>query len=233
MALNHKEGLEIIVKKFDPEFEERWIIFEKILKKNLSENKVWVDVGCGENGNVYEFGKFTKYAFGIDLIRYGNRYDAPLVQGNIDQLPLKSNSVDLVTIRFVIEHIKDTKAFVNEVERVLKSKGIVLILTTNILCPYIFISNVLPFFLKRILIQKIFRANKEDVFPTYHKMNTPGSFKRRIGRLKKTSQVYLQEINYNRKWLFFMLFFWYHITRKIKILERLRASILIVYQKVG
>lgn len=233
MVLNHKENLKAIVKKFDPEFEERWIIFEKILKTNLSENKIWVDIGCGGNGNVYEFGKFSKYALGIDLICYSNRYDAPLVLGNIDQLPLKSNSVDLVTVRFVIEHIKDTKAFVNEVDRVLKSSGKLLILTTNILCPYIFISNVLPFFLKKILIQRIFGANKEDVLPTYHKMNTPGSFKRRIGRLQKISQVYLQEINDNRKWLFFMLFFWYQITQKIKILERLRANILVVYQKIS
>ena len=231
MVSNHKENLELIVKKFDSEFEERWVVFEKILKANLSENKIWVDIGCGENGNVYEFGKLTKYAFGIDLICYSDRYDAPLVMGNIDQLPLKSNSVDLVTLRFVIEHIENTKALMNEVYRVLRSNGRLLILTTNLLCPYIFISNALPFFLKKTLIQRIFEAKKEDVLPTYHKMNTPGSFKRKMGGLQKINQIYLQEIVYNRRWLFFMLFFWYQVTQKVKILERLRTNILAVYKK--
>lgn len=230
MTSNKKKKFKYFAKKIDPHFEDKWIIYEDILKTNLSKDIIWIDIGCGENGNIYEFGKLTKFAVGIDLNCHEDRYNAPFVKGNIILLPLKTNSVDLITLRFVVEHIKDMQTCISEIARVLKNNGKLMILTTNSYNPSIFLLNLLPFFCKNYLIQKVSNIDKPDIFPTYHKMNSPRSFKKKIKGLQKIHQIYLQDVIYKKGWLFLLSFF-LHLVTKINILKTLRSNIIAIYQK--
>ncbi len=232
MTSKSKEKLRRIVKYFDPEFKDKWIVYEDVLKNNLSEEIAWIDIGCGKNGNVYELGKFTRCAVGVDVTVHKERYNAPFLLGDIYHLPLKTNSIGLVSLRFVVEHIRDIQACMNEIARVLKDNGKVLIFTSNIYSPYILLPNLVPYGLKKYLIQKILRAEDEDIFPTYHKMNSPRGFKKKVGHLRKIMQVYIQDVYYERIWLFLFLFGWHLLTKKVPFLGPFRTNIIAMYQKI-
>ena len=54
-----------------------------------------------------------------------------------------------------------------------------IVLTTNIISPIIFIPRLLPKALNRLIL-KIFKVSEEDVFPTYHRFNSPEVLKKGV-----------------------------------------------------
>lgn len=92
------------------------------------------------------------------------------VNGTALQLPFSDHSFDLIIIQDVIEHLNETKSFINEVKRVLKPKGIIYLSTPNKYSIFNFISD--PHFglpvvsvLKRESIKKYFLKHfrKDDL----------------------------------------------------------------------
>ena len=53
------------------------------------------------------------------------------VNGTALQLSFSNHSFDLIIIQDVIEHLTDTKSFINEIKRVLKQNGIIYLSTPN------------------------------------------------------------------------------------------------------
>ncbi len=112
---SHKEGLERFVSLLE-----------------CNPNAKLLDIGCGD-------GSFTKAlisristddATGIDA----NNGNPPFkfIKQDIDNgLPFKSETFDVITASHVIEHVKDTDLFVNEIYRVLKPGGYAVIATPN------------------------------------------------------------------------------------------------------
>ena len=87
--------------------------------------------------NIYSEG--WRNVYGIDIsdvsIGYGrHKYrhikDRLYVQGN-DRMPFGENEFDVVTMFNVIEHIPRIGAFLDEVVRVMKTEGIVILMTPN------------------------------------------------------------------------------------------------------
>ncbi|MFZ1518770.1 MAG: class I SAM-dependent methyltransferase [Ignavibacteriaceae bacterium] len=92
-----------------------------------------------------------------------------LVNGSALQLPFSNHSFDLIIIQDVIEHLTDTSDFYSEVERVLKSNGVIYLSTPNKLSVFNFITDPhfgLPIIsiLKRQSIKKYFlkQFRKDD-----------------------------------------------------------------------
>ena len=89
------------------------------------KNKTTIlDAGCGR-GNYFKY--FTNsFVVGLDIDRNAlkeiitNNF---IIQGDIKNLPLKSNCFDLVFSRSVLQYIKNPKEAINEFERVLKPNG--------------------------------------------------------------------------------------------------------------
>jgi len=79
---------------------------------------VVLDIGCGEKPYQDMFGN-CRY-IGVNYSRVGA---APEIIGDALNLPVKSNSVDIVLCSQVIEHVPDPKKLVEESYRVLKSGG--------------------------------------------------------------------------------------------------------------
>ncbi len=148
-------------------------IYEDSIKENLSEGTVWVDLGCGRNALVEELKDYKAIGIGLDRLEHPklNRDVSPFLLSDIEMLPFRDNSVNLLTSNTVIEHIADPLSALTEMCRCLKPGGILIFRTPNKLHILNLILKIVPEGLKARLIEKIFGVPSEDVFPTFYRAN--------------------------------------------------------------
>lgn len=93
-----------------------------------ASNELVLDLGCGNS----PYAQFFPARIALDVVRRQNsRID---VLGDICHLPFKANSLSNVLATEVLEHIKDPQRAVDEIERILKPGG-KLVLTTRFVFP--------------------------------------------------------------------------------------------------
>lgn len=117
-------------------------IVQTSINHSISQLKQWVsivddtvilEVGCS-NGfllkrirDIYPNAKIIGSDFIFKPLKNMEVVDAPLVQFDITNCPVKENSIDCVIISNVLEHVKDDKKAVTEIYRALKPNGVVII----------------------------------------------------------------------------------------------------------
>lgn len=111
------------------------IIFNKILDKNLT-GKTLLDAGCGtglfSQAAAQKGAKVTSLDVGPELLKeVAKKCDSKRVVGGISQLPFKDNSFDIVIATEVIEHTLNPKKSVEELCRVAKPNGLVIVTVPN------------------------------------------------------------------------------------------------------
>ena len=47
--MNNETWSDNIIKKNDPTFKHRWVVYKKDLTKLLDKDSIWIDCGCGNN----------------------------------------------------------------------------------------------------------------------------------------------------------------------------------------
>ena len=96
-----------------------------------------------------------------------------------ERIPLPDNSADVVSSRFVLEHLRGVGRFVDEAYRVLKPGGIFITLFPNKNAPFSLINRVLPVsFARKVAYSFMEGAVEHGVFPTYYEFCTPRAFRR-------------------------------------------------------
>ncbi len=165
-----------------------WQAYHRLLGGFLREGMTVVDVGCGR-GRVAPF-PWSRYP-GVRLVGV----DPDVAARDHPQLaefhllrtgrawPLGSEMADLVTARYVLEHVAEPEDFLGNVYRVLRPGGRFLFLTPNRRHPAMVVSRLLPLAVKRRILGYTGRIAGSDLFATRYRMNTP----RRIQRLARTS----------------------------------------------
>ena len=123
------------------EFEEKLIMdiinnlddFKEIKKK---KDAVILDCGCGF-GSFYNLTEnlntiYLDFSFNL-LKKFENTHNLKTskICGDVLNLPFRDNSFDLILCINVLEHIKDYKKALNEIKRVLKDNGTVIIVVVN------------------------------------------------------------------------------------------------------
>jgi len=228
-ALDNKEWSDNILRKVDPSFKHRWEVFDDAIRKYVTPETVWLDLGCGDNATIREFGPLAKQAIGVDIVRH-EQLAGPFVLADIRHLPFADASVDLITLRFVVEHFAERQSYFDELHRVLKPGGRIILLTTNIASPFIFLPRIfLPYPLKHALITKIFKVADEDIFPTYHQANSRHALQTLQGFTAEHFE-YISDLNYTRKWMFLVFLMW-HILTASRPLFFLRTNIFAVLRR--
>ena len=89
---------------------------KNFIQKILSENKNWniLDIGCGYSAN-----QFANTICDVqDLSEFYK--DKKFIKLNAKELPFENNQFDFVIASHVMEHVKDIKFFISELERVSK-----------------------------------------------------------------------------------------------------------------
>jgi ubiquinone/menaquinone biosynthesis C-methylase UbiE len=95
---------------------------------NEKDNAI-LDIGCGEGIMLEKLIKRypNKNITGLDTmlenVQIGSKYGLPIQLGDIYQLDFPENSIDLVILMEVIEHLLDPDTAINEIHRILKPGG--------------------------------------------------------------------------------------------------------------
>ena len=222
--------IDSLFRKINPAYRHRYEVYNDLISELIGRDTVWVDVGCGCNENVSISGGQARIAVGIDALIHPELRQAPFVQASLRKIPLRSGCADLVTLRMVVEHIEKVPDDFAEIERILKPGGKMVVLTTNKLSPLVFAPGVLPYRLKESLIRMVFKASPDDVFPTYHRFNTPGAMRKGIGAMKFESVQFLEQVPLSSAGLTIIFGGWYTLTR-LPFLSHLRSTMLAVFEK--
>jgi SAM-dependent methyltransferase len=98
------------------------------------------------------------------------------IGASLDHLPLRGQSIGLITLNNVAEHLERPREVLAEFARVLAPGGRVIIHTPNVLSYAVRIAEVGRRILPKAFIMKLIRymdfRGEEDVFPTYYRANT-------------------------------------------------------------
>jgi SAM-dependent methyltransferase len=198
-------------------------VVDPIFDRNVRPGNVVVDLGCGSGTTVKKLAERGAIALGIDVssggfvkyrdltVVHGPLTEVPnepggyLIEGDITRLPLPDETADLVTSRWVFEHLEDPGTVIAEIRRILKPGGLAVIIVPNLRHPGIFLSSLLPLRIKQALLRSSSGIAEDLVMPTYYRANTPGALARLFGNgFEAIDLVHVQDPSY---WLFSKLFF--------------------------
>lgn len=84
-----------------------------------------VDLGCGDN---FLLGQYSGEGIGVDIVNYGK---ADVVLKNFNQLPFENDSLDTVTIVGSLNYFDEPISVLQEVKRVLKKDGQLILTMPN------------------------------------------------------------------------------------------------------
>lgn len=167
-----------------------------------------LDIGCGPGIMVDHLINKGFEFFGVDISRemineckrkFGHIKSAHFSVGNIEKLQFSDSYFDVVVNMGVVEYLDDDKPAVEEMARVLKPGGIVIITLPNKLSPYRVWDRILLFRSTKNLVRRIIQRKRQVVtnreYTEVAYCNLLASY-----RLKVTDIVY-----YNFNLLFFPL----------------------------
>lgn len=100
---------------------------------DFNNTKSILDLGCG-NGHVLTSlsEKLNlKECYGIDTVNYIEDINFNYLQYNNNQIPLNNESIDVATSLMVLHHTENPTHYINELHRVLKKNGKLIIRETN------------------------------------------------------------------------------------------------------
>lgn len=131
--------------RFVPMLEERQIKYEHLQRylsvQDLVKGKVVIDAAAGEGYGSYILSQSAEHVFGIDIDTVAiNEASKKYVNSNlefrlasIESLPFTSQSIDVVISFETIEHVDEVlqNKFLNEIQRILKPDGVLVISTPN------------------------------------------------------------------------------------------------------
>jgi ubiquinone/menaquinone biosynthesis C-methylase UbiE len=160
--------------------------YREMLFANVTPDTVWLDLGCGhqlfpkwmadwEKAQQALSAKCRSFV-GIDydlrsLLEH--RALTNKVRGDIEHLPFKDESFDLITANVVLEHVKEPLAVLKEVRRILKPGGNFIFHTPNLMGYTTTIARLLPDSLKLKMVPYLQARPEADVFPTFYRFNSP------------------------------------------------------------
>jgi ubiquinone/menaquinone biosynthesis C-methylase UbiE len=114
-------------------------LYREELLNILNENKVsiWVDAGGGNDPGIHR----TDYDSiqNVQLVSLDedsnslskNKIASILISCKLEKIPLKAQFADVITMRWVAEHVEEPKKVLKELCRILQENGRLLILTPN------------------------------------------------------------------------------------------------------
>ena len=123
--------------KLEIEHYQRYLCAQKLVK-----GKIVLDAACGEGYGSNILAKYAQKVIGIDIDHesvararktYGQKSNLIFQQGNIENLDFADNSIDIIVSFETIEHVPENTQikFLNEINRVLKKEGTLLMSTPN------------------------------------------------------------------------------------------------------
>ena len=154
-------------------------LLHQAVSSALSPSSALLDAGCGSDFPLLSrYASSVAVAIGLDLCRPTVRPQAnvyPLV-GSLDQIPCRSESIDVIMSRSVLEHLENPESVFKELHRVLRPGGKVIFTTPNKYYYSCLVAKVFPDWARNIYFKRVFGEEDYDRFPVYYRANTVAAF---------------------------------------------------------
>lgn len=136
---NYDEIAQILIKSLKEEGKNPWMDEEhwkkseedtaEICKQYLKPGDRILDVGCGTGRMLSYFSNVKKYGIdiSIDMAAMAREKGIEACMGNVEDLPYKDGSMDLVVCTDVLEHVFDLYKTISEINRVVKAGGYIIL----------------------------------------------------------------------------------------------------------
>jgi len=211
-------------------------IVRSILSKYLLNKPILLEGACGAR-NVFVKG-YGGVKVGVDLDYNAlkmNEFHNHKVCADLENLPFKSESVEVILSIDTIEHLENPEETFTQFYRILKNGEYLIIITPSKYHYGSILSIILPKNIKN-LIWRVIRNKDNMPFPTYYKANT-------IGELNRICKKLLFSIEFlyrhERAPIWFLKFpFFFRITtyycefiNRYSFFKQLRGSIIAVLRK--
>ena len=242
----------MIRKYFEKIRERSWKIYEKYYGQNykhhneryreeilrrLGPHTVLLDAGAGEMNFTKEFAPNVRLAVGTDFgpmkpVTKG----AVAVQSNLEHLPFRDASVDIVISMSVVEHLTNPKPAFRELSRVLKPKGVLIAQTPSKYDYVSLLAHWTPFWFHCWTLSRLLDRRVEDIFPTCFKANT----RRDMLACLEASQLIPRKIIFFNQYPAYLMFWpllfrlgilYERLTSRYEALAQLRGWLLVVAEK--
>ncbi len=215
------------------------LILEGVQKSLGSKRYRLVDVGCGSSSPLARVDRAAAYqadSLGIDINREALASNPDVkyrVCASCYSLPLKSNSVDIIVCRWVLEHLEFPAQVMAEFSRILKKGGFVYVKTPNLWNYTMLLSWITP-----MAFHNLSRSARGmgDNTPTFYRANT----KRRLRALATSAGFAVRSLDsYSYSYMYYA--FNRHLFVVMKgisklaslITDSMQQTLLCVLEKVG
>jgi ubiquinone/menaquinone biosynthesis C-methylase UbiE len=163
------------------EYKDEWKRKMDLIESKI-KNKIVLDAGCGTGGAINYFSNFCKEIYGIDISReniekakekYKNK-NLFFQVDNVEKISFDESTFDVVYSRWVIEHLKNPKKFIDETYRILKPGGVLILWVPNVKNPIGVLTKMIPFAMQIKIKGMLERKTIEDVehYKCYYRANS-------------------------------------------------------------
>lgn len=134
-----------------------------------------LDAGCGPGGLVTQHEGVARLVVGTD--RYASHFQEPaevanLVESDIGVLPFASDSLDLITCSWVLEHLEAPEAVFAEFYRTLRPGGALVFITPNARNYTVWLRRLIPNSVSKPIVKAIYGRDEDFINPTYYRANS-------------------------------------------------------------
>lgn len=217
-------------------------IYERLVRGSGGPKRILLEIGCGrEARKLRRVMSAYAYSIGIDLEVAAQCIDGDawdLIHGDAHALPLRDESVDVIAMADVVEHLEDPGMVFGECRRVLKPGGKVIVHTVNKFFPPIILGRLLPHRLRQMLNRVASGTHEEDTFPTYYRANSRKDLDR-LARRAGLRTVTLRHVSHHPSYFLFSVPVYRvavsleQVTRRHESLRFLRHMIHAVLERPG
>jgi ubiquinone/menaquinone biosynthesis C-methylase UbiE len=216
----------------------------RMLQQHFQPGMRWLDAGCGHSfiPDWLRDSKSIEQKFLDEAnVIVGADIDVPSLTApsrmqrvacHLEKLAFQNETFDLVSCNMVIEHLLVPEKVFAEFFRVLRTGGLVLILTPNIYHWTSIVSMLTPVSFHRQILKRLWHREPADVFPTFYRCNTARRIKKLLGTSGfSTTNVYMlpgrqRLIDFGM--LFYPEYFLYKLSLRFK---NLRENLCVIAQK--
>ena len=227
----------MIVERY-PETRDKRAITRELVERTVIPGSKILDAGCGHRSILFDCPQATR--IGIDSVFGDVKNNASIDFGicsNLENLPLKDVSVDMIVSNMVFEHLRQPGVVFSEFHRVLKKGGHLIFMTPNIFNIVTIINRMIPNRLHPGIANTLTGAKESDVFPTYYRANSIGRLRKLLHRngFDERDLTLYQPPPYAfvfSKTICKVSIWFYHIINRHDALRQLRGVIIARYRKI-
>jgi SAM-dependent methyltransferase len=223
-----------------PDFVDGSTEFRSWIALSASGEKTCLEIGPGpDNGTSRFIASRFEVVDGLDIdpAARGNPSMRRVYLYDGTRFPLPSNAYDCVVADYVLEHVAKPIPFAREIRRALMPGGQFFFRTPNLFHYVSLFAWITPYFVHRLLSNWLRgHGGAHEVYPTYHRMNTPGRLRqiaRDAGFAKWRLLMREKEPSYGRKslLLFYPMAIYERIVNSTRVFRLFRANIFGCFMK--